>query len=272
MPDLSGPFAAAAFLQGPWYRDRGYMEPSGVQGAPQSSVAAGDLGWSSSGLTSSLALGRAHVRGAYYERTATAWTYTHPANTNTNPRIDRIVLRRDLTLGTPVVAPAVLQGTPAASPTALPLTQVEDGIWEVGLQQVTVPPNSGTVLAAVDERRWVSPDGTLDSGWINTAAPGGVLGVGSGGSKYRVRAGWCALRSNFSVTPTTAIPNGQGFITLPPEARPTFAIAGPLAIAYGGTAAGQAFETVIDTGGLLTINGRGLTADGYQISASWPVG
>jgi hypothetical protein len=156
VPDVHGPWSTGGFTQGPYYRDRGYTEPSGVQGAPAATPGAGDLGLTAVGLTLSLGLGRAHVRGAAYERTGTAWTYATPANTNaTLNRIDRVVLRRDLAAQT--VAPAVLQGTAAATPAPPALTQAEDGVWEIGLFQVTVPPASGTTLTIVDERTWIDP-------------------------------------------------------------------------------------------------------------------
>ena len=149
MPDVSGPFDGSSFGQGPYFRDRGYLEPSGVYGSGAASPSVGDLGLSTAGLVSTLALGRAHVRGAAYERTGTAWTYSHPVNTNANPRIDRVVLRRDL--ATKTVVPAVLQGTPGVTPAVPALTEVENGVWEVGLHRVTVPGSSGTVLTVADE-------------------------------------------------------------------------------------------------------------------------
>jgi hypothetical protein len=142
--------------QAGWFRDRGYREQDGVPaaaGAVAATPAAGELGLTTNGLTGSLQLGRAHVRGAYYERTGSAWAYTHPTNTNANPRIDTYVIRRDLAAGTCV--PAVLQGTPAATPAAVALTQVEDGVWEFPLHDVTVPSNSGTVLTVADRRRFL---------------------------------------------------------------------------------------------------------------------
>lgn len=153
MPDVSGPFDTASFLQAQWFRDRGYLDPSGVYGTPAATAAAGDLGLTLNGLTSSLTLGRAHVRGAYYERTGTTSDYTHPANTAGTVRIDRVVLRRSLTAKT--VVPAVVQGTAGAGLPAL--TQVEDGVWEQPLHAVTVPINSGTVLTVADERSWIDP-------------------------------------------------------------------------------------------------------------------
>jgi hypothetical protein len=156
MPDLAGPFDGSTFGQAPYYRDRGYLEPSGVRGPVAASAGAGDLGLTAAGFVLSLALGRAHVRGAAYERTGAAWTDTVPANTHaTWARVDRVVLRRDLVAKT--VTPVRVQGTAAATPTPPALTQVEDGVWELPLFRVTVPANSGTPLVIADERPWIDP-------------------------------------------------------------------------------------------------------------------
>lgn len=152
MPDLSGPFDVATWMQDRWYRDAHARAASGVFGTRFGDPALGDLPLTVAGLTISMGLGRAHVRGAGYERTGTAWSYDVPPNTDPNPRIDRLVLRRDLATGT--VAPLVLQGAPAASPVAPALSQVEDGAWDLPLFRFTVPANSGAPLTGiVDERR-----------------------------------------------------------------------------------------------------------------------
>src|SRR4051794_10118583 len=122
MPDLYGPFTGQTWLQGGWFRDAWARTRSGVFGTTFGTPGAGDLALTVAGLTATIGLGRAHVRGASYERTGTAWSYTAPANTAAQARVDRIVLRRDLTAGT--VLPTALQGTPAASPAAPALTQV----------------------------------------------------------------------------------------------------------------------------------------------------
>jgi hypothetical protein len=151
MPDVYGPFTGQTWQQSAWYRDAASRELSGVFGAVFTAPDAGDLALTTSGLTVTLALGRAHVRGAGYERTGTAWSATLATNTATNPRVDRLVLRRDLAAQT--VLPTVLQGTPAASPAAPAVTQVEDGVWDLPLFSVTVPGGSGTTLSGiVDER------------------------------------------------------------------------------------------------------------------------
>jgi hypothetical protein len=167
VPDVYAPFTTATMVEGSWFRDRGYTEPDGVPGPPAATVGAGDLPLTSNGLTLSLGLGRAHVRGAYYERTGTAATLTVPANTNaTNSRVDRVVIRRDLTART--VTPLLLQGTAAGTPVPPALTQVENGVWDMPCHRVTVPPASGTTLTLVDERPWIDP------------ASGQLIGYGAG--------------------------------------------------------------------------------------------
>jgi hypothetical protein len=155
MPDLHGPWDGGSFGQAQYFRDRGPLEPSGVYGSPGANAGAGELGLTAVGFVLSLALGRAHVRGAAYERTGTAWTYTVPANTNaTLARMDRLVLRRDLVAKT--VLPTYLQGTPAGTPTAPNMSAAENASWDEPLFRITAPANSGTPLTIIDDRRWIS--------------------------------------------------------------------------------------------------------------------
>lgn len=84
--------------------------------------------------------GSAHVRGYYYELTATQ-NMSIAANSSGNPRIDTIILRANWT--TQTVRLVVLQGTPAGSPVPAALTQVDGTQWEIPLAEVTV--NNGFV-------------------------------------------------------------------------------------------------------------------------------
>lgn len=159
MPDIYGPFDGTPWSQSQWYRHAPTWTQSGVLDAPQAVYYLGHLGLTFSNLTLgvfdlSLAIGRAWVRGAGYERSSAPWDGSTSVNSTGNPRIDRIVLRRSLSAKT--VVPTVIQGTPASSPSAPALTQVEDGVWDLPLYRFTVPANSGTVLSnIVDERRFL---------------------------------------------------------------------------------------------------------------------
>lgn len=86
-------------------------------------------------MTVTVALGRAHIQGYWYDSSA-ANVLTIGAADASNPRIDRIVLR--LTVGTPrSIIAAVLPGTAAGSPSVPALTQ-NSTIWEISLAQVLV--------------------------------------------------------------------------------------------------------------------------------------
>lgn len=80
-------------------------------------------------------IGTALVNGRWYINTATV-ALTIAANASGNPRIDTVILRADYSLQTVVLA--VLQGTPAASPTPPSLTQVDLTTWEIPLADVAV--------------------------------------------------------------------------------------------------------------------------------------
>lgn len=169
MPDVFGPFDGLSWAQAGWYRDAVFRGLSGVYGAPQSAASGGDLGFSASGLTITMALGRAHVRGSSYERTSTAFSTAVTANATGNPRKDRLVLRRNLTAKT--VTPTVITGTPAASPALPALTQSEDGSWDLPLFSWTTPASSGTTLTAVtDERAWIGTTGGGELAFQSIAA------------------------------------------------------------------------------------------------------
>lgn len=74
----------------------------------------------------------------------------------TNPRIDLIVLRADF--GTNLVRLRVVQGTPAASPAAPPVTR-NTSVWEVPIGQVRVNAGATTIAAGdvTDVREYARP-------------------------------------------------------------------------------------------------------------------
>lgn len=96
--------------------------------------------------------GKAFIQGYYFEVHTGQETLAIAAAHATLPRIDRVVVRRDLAGRTAVLA--VLPGTPAASPTAPALTQVGAGVWEIPLAQVAVAPAAASIVDAnlTDER------------------------------------------------------------------------------------------------------------------------
>lgn len=104
------------------------------------------------GMSVLVATGKAFVQGYFFECYSASEVVAISAADASNPRIDRVVVRRDLTNRTAVLA--VLTGTPAASPTAPALTQNAAGNWEIPLAQVLVPASAVVIANAniTDER------------------------------------------------------------------------------------------------------------------------
>jgi hypothetical protein len=89
-------------------------------------------------------LGKIFIQGYFLEVYSADEELAIAAADGSNPRIDLIVARRDLTGRTATLA--VLAGTPAASPTAPSLTQNASGTWEIALASVLVPAGSTSVI------------------------------------------------------------------------------------------------------------------------------
>lgn len=181
MADLVGPFAPVPWGETEWYTVAGTWAPSGIVGSPAGSVGVGDFAVTASGLTLAIACAgdTAWIDGSFYkpetDKSATAGANAHASWS----RRDRLVIRRDRAAKT--IVPAIVQGTPAASPVAPTLTQALGGVWELPVCSFLVPANSGTSLSGfVDERRWVDPAGTglISAGYLGSAL-GGEGSVGS---------------------------------------------------------------------------------------------
>jgi hypothetical protein len=174
MADTAGPFDGGAWSQDQWYRFAPAWAPSGILGTSAASVGAGSFGVTAVGRTLTVATGRAYLAGSGYEPEA-AKTVTATANTNGSlSRRDRLVLRRDLTAKT--ILPVIIAGTPASTPVAPSLTQVDTGVYDVAVCSFLVPPNSGTALSDfVDERLWITPRQTFVQATAPTYAPDGSL-------------------------------------------------------------------------------------------------
>lgn len=96
--------------------------------------------------------GKAFIGGYYFEVHTGLETLAIAGAHATLPRIDRVVVRRDLAGRTAILA--VLTGTPADPPTAPALTQVAAGVWEISLASVAVAPAAASIVDAniSDER------------------------------------------------------------------------------------------------------------------------
>jgi hypothetical protein len=162
------PFPQTPATVSRWARMARLFGPSSVLGNKDSNP----YGLTVNGLTATVGRGtsgraEAFVRGFMHTLDAADWSQAVPANTDPNPRIDRIVARLSLT--TETVTLARLPGTPAATPAVPPLTQT-DTVWDLPLWRFTVPGNSGAPLASlVDDRYFVD----VDTGWQGASAIGG---------------------------------------------------------------------------------------------------
>ena len=87
------------------------------------------------GLAVSVAAGRAWINGYRYENTDDLNLPLTTAN-GSNPRIDRIVVR--LSQVSRNIQLAVVDGTPAATPSAPALTRTSD-VYELGIADVLIP-------------------------------------------------------------------------------------------------------------------------------------
>lgn len=94
----------------------------------------------------SITTGAALVDGSLYESSAVE-NITIPTPV-TDPRIDRIVLKKDWLLQT--IRVSRVAGTEAASPTAPALTQTDFSLWELPLAQILIATNG--VITVTDER------------------------------------------------------------------------------------------------------------------------
>lgn len=105
-----------------------------------------------------LSAGAAQVRGKWYYNSADE-LITIAANGSGNPRIDLVILQSDYVAQE--VRFAVLQGTPAVSPSIPTLTQNEGVLWEIPIARVAVASGFTTIAQTdiTDMRSWCNlPD------------------------------------------------------------------------------------------------------------------
>lgn len=114
-----------------------------------------------SGMAVKVGTGAAFVQGRMLEVYDQAETLPVTAAHATNPRIDRVVMRVDLSTAQRRAYLAVKTGTPAATPAA-PLLQQDSTVWEMGLAQVRVPAGATGIVAEdiTDERAFTSSAAT----------------------------------------------------------------------------------------------------------------
>ncbi|MGW8702271.1 hypothetical protein ACWGOK_36020 [Streptomyces eurythermus] len=156
MAEFSAPFDGSSIsteLQ--WSRMARRWGSDGVHANDPASTA---LKVSGSGGTSvTVAPGMAFVNGFYYYLDVTK-TVPVPTNSGGAARVDLVVLRADQ------AANKVSAEYKAGGTVAPPLTQVEDGVWEIPIAQCTVAAGSAVVTAAnVVDKRYLTGRGVIPS-------------------------------------------------------------------------------------------------------------
>lgn len=109
----------------------------------------------STGMQCKVKSGQAWMKGHFYQSDAEEVLAIATASA-TNPRIDRVIVRVDWTANT--IQLAVLQGTPAASPTPPALTQ-NSSRWEISLAQVYIVKSATTIASGnITDERTMTPN------------------------------------------------------------------------------------------------------------------
>lgn len=131
-----------------------------------------ELAVSADGVTMNLVIddGMAFLYGHPYYQPGNK-TVTVAANGTANPRIDLVVIRLKPpgVSGEGEIVPAIVQGTPAASPTAPGSTQDPATVWEYPLAQILVDPGVSSIAVGkvTDVRSYTS--GPLTDSSVTTA-------------------------------------------------------------------------------------------------------
>jgi hypothetical protein len=156
MAEFSAPFdgsSIATELQ--WSR---MARRWGLDGVHTSDPTSTSLKVTASGTsTVAVAAGMAFVNGFFYNLDATK-NLSVPANATGAARVDLVVLRADQ------AANSVTSVYKTGGTTPPPLTQVEDGVWEIPIAQCTVAAGASVVTAAnVVDKRYLTGRGVLPS-------------------------------------------------------------------------------------------------------------
>ncbi|WP_156893120.1 hypothetical protein [Actinokineospora enzanensis] len=175
MADEYFPFDGAPVYEGQWAGMAPLWAPDGLD-ARTPVVTLG------SGLTFTIPSGLSGwVRGHRYRNTA-AQAKTAAANTNSNPRIDRLVLKLDRSANS--ILPVIKVGTPSASPVAPALTQT-DTLWELPMWRATCPGSGSAQNYSGLTPEW-RPVSTERARHVWTSS----VTVGAGGQNFN--AAWAA--------------------------------------------------------------------------------
>lgn len=115
----------------------------------------------------SVAAGMAQVWGTWYKLTAAEEVAV--ATPSSDPRIDRVVLRKDWAAQTVTLELVAGAEDPAPQPPAL--TQNEGTVWEIPLAQLSI--GTDGVITVTDQRQYLTPGGAATGG----AATGALVPI-----------------------------------------------------------------------------------------------
>jgi hypothetical protein len=140
----------------------------------------------STGMQVKVSQGRCQIKGVFAkikDADVSGGIFTLGPFTNadaTNPRIDRVVLRANLSTG--AITLQILAGTPATTPQPAALTQT-NATWDLSLAQVYIPAASATIAPyqVMDERVYAAtPAALADARSIENPIVNGGMGVWNG--------------------------------------------------------------------------------------------
>lgn len=123
------------------------------------------------GVTTTMDPGSAYIEGYMYVSTELE-TFSHNLADNTNPRVDRIVLRLDRSLNVRAINAVVKTGIPAKNPLP-PALERNDIVYEISLAQVRINAGINEIYSIVDERLDPNVAGLVSS--LITAPTDGLL-------------------------------------------------------------------------------------------------
>ncbi len=103
-----------------------------------------------SGMNVRVAPGMAHIQGRFCKDTAYSNNIQIPAASSANPRIDTVALRLNLNQTARDISLVVIQGSPAANPSAPSLTRTQT-VYDLGLANIRVGKGVTSLSAAVIE-------------------------------------------------------------------------------------------------------------------------
>ena len=102
-----------------------------------------DLKVKASGMTVTVGIGRAWIRGKWYKNDV-PYSFTVPTASTTLPRVDRVVLRYDNTRAVRNISLQYITGTPSVTLTPPAITDTDD-VKDIVLAEIAVPVNATAV-------------------------------------------------------------------------------------------------------------------------------